>query len=191
MQRSHGQQPFRRDGLEVAIIDTPPADQGGGYAVDPASLRPAVIDPVCDAIFDPRRDHRTFVYGGETYHFCCDNCFVRFVLDEAGAIAARAQRIADGAVKEGPWQCCEVVALPAPPPTVIEVKIARNQDLAATDVMMVTDRPMSDDLRTAWRTYRQTLRDLGAIDTASEMISAWPLRPDGRDAIIALRARNG
>jgi YHS domain-containing protein len=152
-------------------------------------VRPAVIDPVCDAVFDPSRDHRTIERDGTLYHFCSDHCAVKFFLSADKCLEERAARVADGTAQEGPWQCCEVVALPAPPPVIVEVKVARNNELAATDVYMVPDRPMSDEVRAAWRTYRQRLRDLGAITTAAEMIAAWPPRPDGRDAIMILRSR--
>lgn len=44
-------------------------------------------------------------------------------------------------------------------------------------------------IRAEWQKYRQALRDLGALSNPVEMIEAWPLRPDGTDAIALLRAR--
>jgi hypothetical protein len=73
--------------------------------------------------------------------------------------------------------------------TPAEVKLARDNELRATDEYVTPDRPLSDAARLAWQGYRQALRDLGARDTARAMIAAWPARPDGRDPIVLLRAR--
>jgi YHS domain-containing protein len=189
-QSSTAARPFRREGSEVALVQGLPQNLGGGFSVVPESLRPAVVDPVCDAVFDPNgADHRTIERDGTLYHFCSDHCAVKFFLAADKCLEERAARVANGAAQDGPWQCCEVVALPAPPPAIAEIKIARNSELAATDAYLVTDRPMPDEVRAAWRTYRQALRDLGALSTAEEMIAAWPIRPDGRDVIADMRAR--
>lgn len=75
------------------------------------------------------------------------------------------------------------------PVTSQAIRSARDAELAATDALVSSpaDRPDGAALRERWVPYRQALRDLGALPTASEMISAWPLRPDGSDPIANLR----
>lgn len=41
----------------------------------------------------------------------------------------------------------------------------------------------------AWTTYRQTLRDITKAGGPLEMLTAWPKRPDGGDAIEIIRKR--
>jgi hypothetical protein len=74
-------------------------------------------------------------------------------------------------------------------PTLHEIKCAILRDLEATDSLAVLDRPMADDVRAAWRTYRQALRDLSKLPGPSNMVRAWPIRPDGVDAITDMRKR--
>ncbi|MBS7698780.1 MULTISPECIES: phage tail assembly chaperone [unclassified Chelatococcus] len=71
--------------------------------------------------------------------------------------------------------------------TVEAVRILRNGELIVTDAFMVPDRPISSELREAWATYRQALRDLPDAGDAAAMVAAWPIRPDGIDAVIHLR----
>ena|SRR6202790_4215942 len=42
-----------------------------------------------------------------------------------------------------------------------------------------------------WKEHRQALRDITKAGDAIAMVKAWPLRPDGTDAISHLRARAG
>jgi hypothetical protein len=74
-------------------------------------------------------------------------------------------------------------------PKVFEVRVAISQELTATDGFVAADRPLSPELRAAWVTYRQTLRDLSKLDGPTAMVSAWPARPSGSDPIPSLRAR--
>jgi hypothetical protein len=72
-------------------------------------------------------------------------------------------------------------------PTLHEVKCVIARDLEATDSYAVSDRPMSEELRSAWHTYRQSLRDLSKLPGPVAMVEAWPIRPDGADVIEGLR----
>lgn len=77
-------------------------------------------------------------------------------------------------------------------PTLAEVQNAIVLHLHATDAFMMPDRPLSDQVRDAWKVYRQTLRDLSKGSPApsvADMIAAFPKRPDGLDTIGHLRAR--
>jgi hypothetical protein len=88
---------------------------------------------------------------------------------------------------EDGWNYCLLLPVAHEPgPTVREVRAARNVELAETDAMMLPDRNVAD--RIAWRSYRQALRDLGALGSADEMIAAWPRRPDGHDPIESFRS---
>ena len=85
------------------------------------------------------------------------------------------------------WDYAAVVETPPQAITREEILSLRNAELAATDSMMVPDRPLSEEQRQGWRVYRQALRDLGSIHEALDIIEAWPKRPDESDAIpIAL-----
>jgi len=60
----------------------------------------------------------------------------------------------------------------------------RNKKLASTDFLMVSDFPFpSEDLRDAWRTYRQALRDLPVTspptvdEENTQLIINWPNPP--------------
>lgn len=72
-------------------------------------------------------------------------------------------------------------------PTEHAVKSAIFRELQHTDSFVLLDRPMDDELKTRWRSYRQTLRDLSKLETPLAMIEAWPTRPDGSDAVKQLR----
>ena len=60
-------------------------------------------------------------------------------------------------------------------------------ELDATDRYMVPDRPLTEEAREQWRSYRQALRELNG--NAAAMIAAWPFRPDGSDAAAGLELR--
>ncbi len=71
-----------------------------------------------------------------------------------------------------------------------EVKGRISIELDATDCWMVPDRPLKADVREAWQTYRQALRDLSKdYSTPVEQIANWPTRPDGHDIIADVRQR--
>jgi hypothetical protein len=72
-------------------------------------------------------------------------------------------------------------------PTLFDVKAAIYAELCATDALMLPDRPLTEVARTAWSTYRQTLRDLSKLPGVPEMTAAWPIRPDGVDAVLRWR----
>ena len=62
-----------------------------------------------------------------------------------------------------------------------KVRQAVTTELARTDQTQLADYPISDDERTAWRAYRQSLRDLSKKGfTVAQQIAAWPKAPDGR-----------
>ena len=54
------------------------------------------------------------------------------------------------------------------------VRSERDRALAACDWRALKDVVLS----TAWRDYRQSLRDLGGFDSANDAADAWPVRPD-------------
>jgi hypothetical protein len=68
-------------------------------------------------------------------------------------------------------------------PLVIDLRVARNLELAATDGLFVADRQLSNSERVAWLDYRLALRQLGRWETIEQWLAHWPLRPDGRDAV--------
>lgn len=74
-------------------------------------------------------------------------------------------------------------------PSLREVQEQIFYELRGTDGEVVADRPMPDERRNAWQSYRQTLRDLSKLATPVDMVRAWPVRPDGADAIMELRGR--
>jgi hypothetical protein len=91
----------------------------------------------------------------------------------------------------------EIAALNAP--TMFEIRGIVAAELLDTDVYALPDLPISMPIRAQWTSYRQTLRDLSKpheIDdpqrrpTPSEMIAAWPARPDGVDPIASIRKRS-
>lgn len=103
------------------------------------------------------------------------------------AIRDRGLRVDTNSLQAGElgWDYCQFIETSAAPLSVKEIKHARNMELIATDQYAVADRPD----RSAWMPYRQSLRDLGKYETAAEMINAWPIRPDGYDAIAAMRLK--
>lgn len=76
-------------------------------------------------------------------------------------------------------------------PTIFEIKSAVLSELIATDgfVSPPSDRPRTGPLLFDWLPYREALRDLSKLATATDMVLAWPFRPDGSDAIPTLRER--
>ncbi|WP_375414618.1 phage tail assembly chaperone [uncultured Bradyrhizobium sp.] len=74
-------------------------------------------------------------------------------------------------------------------PSAWEMKCRIFAELNATDQFVVPDRPMSEECRESWSTYRQALRDLSKLSGVRAMIGAWPVRPDDIDAASELRER--
>tara|TARA_R100001463_G_scaffold51032_1_gene101562 strand:- start:2031 stop:2273 length:243 start_codon:yes stop_codon:yes gene_type:complete len=58
---------------------------------------------------------------------------------------------------------------------IVEVKAERNAKLAETDVYMVEDFPITTGQKTAWQTYRQSLRDMNFSDPDN---ITWPTKPE-------------
>ena len=60
-----------------------------------------------------------------------------------------------------------------------EVRFKRNQKLAVSDWTQFPDSPLSDTQKSAWATYRQTLRDIPAnnADVTSIDDITWPTPP--------------
>ena len=55
-----------------------------------------------------------------------------------------------------------------------EVRSVRDQALKDSDWHALKDVVLS----TAWKEYRQALRDLGGFDSANDAADAWPVKPD-------------
>jgi len=68
-------------------------------------------------------------------------------------------------------------------PPLIFLRRERNSKLQSTDFLMVADFPYpSEDIRTAWVTYRQNLRNLpvtspASFDENNNLIVTWPTPP--------------
>ena len=58
--------------------------------------------------------------------------------------------------------------------TWVEVRQARDKALLECDWRALKDVVLS----TAWKEYRQALRDLGGFDDANSAADAWPVKPD-------------
>jgi hypothetical protein len=64
-----------------------------------------------------------------------------------------------------------------------ELRLERNIKLKKTDHLMVSDFPYpSEDIRAAWVTYRQNLRNIPitsppSFDEDSQLVVAWPTPP--------------
>ena len=73
----------------------------------------------------------------------------------------------------------------------IEVARAIERELGFTDhfVDPPSDRPRKGAFALDWRPYREALRRLSDLPTPVDMVKAWPVRPDGADAIAELRGR--
>jgi len=54
------------------------------------------------------------------------------------------------------------------------VRSVRNDELARSDWRAGKDVVLS----TAWKEYRQELRDLGGFDSANDAADNWPVKPD-------------
>lgn len=76
-------------------------------------------------------------------------------------------------------------------PDLFEVKSAILRELEFTDkyASPPSDMPLKGAFTIDWLPYRQSLRDLSKLSSPVEMVKAWPMRPDGTDAIAPLRAR--
>ena len=55
-----------------------------------------------------------------------------------------------------------------------QVRSQRDADLASCDWRAGKDVVLS----TAWKEYRQELRDLGGFDSANDAADNWPVKPD-------------
>ena len=56
----------------------------------------------------------------------------------------------------------------------LELRANRNNKLALSDNMIMVDTGLSDSVVTAWKTYRQSLRDLDFSDPTD---MTWPTAP--------------
>ena len=62
-----------------------------------------------------------------------------------------------------------------------QLRSKRDSDLKSTDILLVADRPLSDETREALLSYRQSLRDLPAEypgDTANDAYDNYPSQPE-------------
>ena len=58
-------------------------------------------------------------------------------------------------------------------------------ELLRTDCTQLPDYPITPEMRAAWTTYRQALRDLSKWGySGDQQMTAWPVSPDGRSAPI-------
>lgn len=57
------------------------------------------------------------------------------------------------------------------------IRVARDKLLRASDHTQMPDVPLAPDVRAAWATYRQALRDLPALITDFDQVE-WPTAPD-------------
>lgn len=75
-------------------------------------------------------------------------------------------------------------------PTAQQVINAVYVELSATDKYVLPDFPITSQQQNAWKSYRKALRDISKgnpAPTLATMIAAWPLDPNGNDAIPQLR----
>jgi len=57
-------------------------------------------------------------------------------------------------------------------------RVTRNTKLSETDWTQMNDSPLANDVKTAWATYRQELRDLSDLDEWPNLEDAdWPVAP--------------
>jgi len=56
----------------------------------------------------------------------------------------------------------------------VQVRAKRDQALEDSDWRALKDVVLS----TAWKEYRQELRDLGGFDSANDAADSWPVKPD-------------
>ena len=55
------------------------------------------------------------------------------------------------------------------------IRAERNAKLAETDIYMTSDYPITSEQKTAWQTYRQSLRDMDFSDPQN---ITWPTKPE-------------
>ena len=58
-----------------------------------------------------------------------------------------------------------------------DLRLVRDAKLAETDWTQSNDSPLSDSDKTAWATYRQSLRDITDSATSLEDVT-WPTKPE-------------
>ncbi len=57
-------------------------------------------------------------------------------------------------------------------------RTTRNKLLAESDWTQMNDSPLTNEVKTAWATYRQELRDLSDLDSWPNLDDAdWPVKP--------------
>jgi hypothetical protein len=73
----------------------------------------------------------------------------------------------------------------------VEIVRAIERELSFTDHFIdpPSDRPRIGPFGIDWRPYREALRRLSDLPSPADMVKAWPPRPNGVDAIAALRSR--
>jgi hypothetical protein len=57
-----------------------------------------------------------------------------------------------------------------------EIRLKRDELLAETDKYMLSDYPITDTVRVAWKTYRQLLRDFPSVCDVDNPV--WPVKPE-------------
>lgn len=60
------------------------------------------------------------------------------------------------------------------------IRCERYAKLAASDAILMSDRPMAPETREAWQTYRQALRDITDFPTPADVV--WPTAPGSSNA---------
>ena len=58
-----------------------------------------------------------------------------------------------------------------------EVRLVRNAKLAETDWVVTMHKELGTNIPTAWKTYRQALRDITDTDTSLDDV-VWPEKPE-------------
>jgi hypothetical protein len=86
------------------------------------------------------------------------------------------------AIRNGMCDSCEAEAVQAqagpPEKTWDDIKGQRNILLERSDATQAPDRPMDEQLRDDWKTYRQALRDIPQVFAATGPESViWPTAP--------------
>jgi hypothetical protein len=75
-------------------------------------------------------------------------------------------------------------------PTLRDVQVAAFRELRRTDLFMLSDYPVDEAAREAWKNYRKSLRDMSKHSRdAADMIKTCDTAPDGTDPFSELRAR--
>lgn len=119
--------------------------------------------------------------GFETSHF--EGCKVLIVDNQT--IDPKTQRVDPASLA--------IVAKETPddpgPDAMWRVRAAVRQELVDTDYLLLPHAPIDEADLPVWVAYRQALRDASkGNDTATAMLAAIPMRPDGIDAVAWLRA---